>query len=110
VAWVDDNGTGNPFDPLNSLYVGLLFRMQGLGSYVQVSTKKAAPLDTTAGIRLVFEMASGSPSCDLYRNGSSAVTSVSGSDLVITAQKWWPYAKENPAEPVWDDTSGAKLP
>ena len=110
VAWIDDNESGNPFDPLNSLYVGLLFQMQGLGGYVRVSTRRAAPLETTAGIQLVFEMVSGSPACDLYRDDGEDVTSVSGSDLVIAAQKWWPYAKENPAEPVWDDSSGAKLP
>lgn len=110
VAWIDDNGSDNPFDPLNSLYVGMKFHMARSSSYAQVSTKKETPLETSAGLQLVFELASGSPACDLYRYTSGSVTGVSGSDIVLSAKKWWPYAKGNPAAPVWDETTGAELP
>lgn len=113
VAWMDNTGSHNPFDPGNELYVGLSLLATGtFGLFNEITTNQneGALLPKSAtSLKLIFELASSSPSCALYAPSDSAVTGVTGTDFTITAQEWWPYAKFSPPTDVWDSGTGAKL-
>jgi len=111
VAWVDTNLSGNPFDPLNELYIGLKFVVNsGSSSFGQLSTLETdfvTPSDT--GLYLKFQLASSVSQCKIYHQPQTGFSYNAVSDFVMTAQEWWPYAKGDPDIPVWDSLTGAKL-
>jgi hypothetical protein len=56
----------------------------------------------------ILRLASGDATCPIYFAASGSINET-GNDFIHEPQKWFPYAKDNPAEPVWDTTTGAKL-
>jgi hypothetical protein len=109
VAWT---GGVDPLDPASSLYVGVTMRA-GVESFWPLSTIQDDALyagtcntDSGAKFRLVMSSDNESAECTLYRPAGSGRTT---SDFELTATKWWPYAKDNPAVPVWGIGNGAKL-
>lgn len=113
VAWVDENESGNPFDPANKMYLKLRFGVLGTGGYEGIY------LDTIAGAGgysyqeatdLVFGLAETSTTAKLYaHNGIDLGIYSSSTPFTVTAQEWWPYAKNSPAVPVWNSNTGALL-
>jgi hypothetical protein len=63
-------------------------------------------------VQYTIRLASGDVSCPvfLYYGDETTYPYQYGEDFIHEAQKWWPYAKSSPAEPVWDSTDGTKLP
>jgi hypothetical protein len=117
VAWVDENASGNPYDPANKLYLKLRFGVLGTASPYDIVALDTMP---DSGFRsyvyatdLVFELADSSPTAKIYfyeeYDGEEAASFASASPFTLTAQEWWPYAKGSPAEPVWDSETGVKL-
>jgi hypothetical protein len=117
VAYIDNAGNGNPFDPANVMYLGL--RLIGYGSdgfvydvsldtipYTATPGDGTYSLDTPLG-SLIFRLPSGDLSCPLYT--ADLPSPPSGGDIIMTPTEWWPYAKGSPAAPVWDADSGALL-
>ncbi len=126
VAWVDVNGSGNPLDPLNQLYIGVRLSIVTGQSYIlggagiSFSTDRTALVawsaNTDTGYLLKLKLSGGTyltakiygqdapidPSFDSY--GYGAVT-----DWEMEAIEWRPSAKANPSVPVWDTASGVKL-
>lgn len=56
----------------------------------------------------ILRLQTGDATCPVYFDalGSSNET---GTDFIHEPQEWFPYAKDNPAVPVWDSATGAKL-
>jgi hypothetical protein len=109
VAWVDNTGSGNPFDSGNELWMefGLTaFTINGIVAiYVYTIPLGIDPQEGDAGV-LTIELSGGaSITCQL--TGDLAVPQPSTSSLTLTATEWWPYAKAG--GPVWDVATGAKL-
>jgi len=99
VAWVDSNGSGDPFDPLNKLYVEMSFVFGGGYAsfappyYFATQVSITAPLYQGAvNCDLVLQLSNSSVRCPLYYDIPIISTLGSVSDFVITAKKWWPYA------------------
>lgn len=110
VAWVDVNGSGNPVDPLNELYIGVRFSaMTFYGSAAPplwIGTDNAYSTDPLY-CNFVIQLATSTLTCPMYCDIIGGF--ISSSDFVMTAKEWWPYAKDSPPVPVWESTSGAKL-
>ena len=111
VAWVDVNGSGNPIDPLNELYIGVRFSaLTFYGSSappVWIGTDDDYYIDSL-GCDFVIELADASTlRCPMYCDIFGGFTS--SSDFVMTAKEWWPSAKDSPAVPVWGVDTGIKL-
>lgn len=110
IAWVDVNGSGNPLDPLNELYIGLSFGIE-LSGITLISTQDnlTGTLDPL-GCNFVIGLADGvTLSCPLYFDSAITGSPTTVSDFVITAQEGFPYAAGVPATPVWNTATGAKL-
>jgi len=56
----------------------------------------------------ILQLAGGDATCPVYFDALGS-TNETGTDFIHEPQKWFPYAKGNPAEPVWDFETGAKL-
>jgi hypothetical protein len=97
VTWV---GGDNPFDPAAKLYVGLDFDVSGSGG--DASSNETGKSDASAVLKLQLT-GMDFVSCPLYTLNSDTVT-----DFVITAKKWWPYAKED-GTPMYSATTGLPL-
>jgi hypothetical protein len=119
VAWVDVDGSGNPFSPGNDLYLGIIFA-QG-NDPVIISTDTGELLgsafatgyaNSPLGVDFELELADDVVlSCPLYwgvtyDTGASASV-YAATNFRLKATAWWPYAK--PAGPVWNSATGAKL-
>jgi len=102
------------------LYVADVADIVGLGSIMEVSTNEASitnpvPLllaDQTTPCRYVMKLESGDVTCPLYiadAVGGGTYPFQFGEDFVQEAVEWFPYAKNNPAEAVWNSGTGAKL-
>lgn len=122
VAWIDLDGSGNPFSPTNKLYIGMIFAQGNdpviistdtgelLGDSVSSSSYANSPL----GADFELELAGGEIlSCPLYWGVTYDVgvsTSVyAATNYRLKATKWWPYAKDSPPTPVWDVDTGLKI-
>lgn len=114
VAWVDADGSGNPFSPGNELYVGVRFDLDSFDFPSQVSSLSIDPsgrpdfLEELTSIRFGLELA-GSVIlyCALYVEDFSEI--ITGSDFILSAKEWWPYAKGSPATDVWNTLTGIKI-
>lgn len=110
VAWVDVTNSGNPFDPLNELYIGV--RFSALTFYGSAAPPLWIGTDDDyytdpLNCDFVIELSNSTLRCPMYCD--IFIGFVGSSDFVMTAQEWWPYAKDNPAAPVWNTATGAKL-
>lgn len=109
IAWVDANGSGNPFDPDNELYMEVFFECLSLVDIVDTyatTNMDYAPDMELAG-ELTLQLSGGtSVSCDLYGRYFEDATSTVA-NFTVTPVAWWPYAK--PGGAVWDATTGGKL-
>lgn len=116
VAWVDLDGSGNPLSSGNELWIPVYFFLNtddaglSLGSALRFHSQLAS-VPGSSVCDLVLVMASGSVRTPLFVEPVDFMTSVteSGTDFVVQATKWWPYAKDSPAVPVWDVDTGLKL-
>jgi len=57
----------------------------------------------------ILRLESGDATCQVYFATDPSTTNETGTDFIHEPQVWWPYAKDNPAVPVWDTDNGAKL-
>lgn len=103
VAWVDDDLSGNPFSGGNRLFVGMYFYLSPSASGINLSNRYAPGDNIAAGVNLVLQLADSTVSCPLYQYATGLTTS--GSDFVITAKEWWPYAT-SAGLPAWDTSTG----
>jgi hypothetical protein len=91
-------------------------------SIIEISTNEASitsgtavPLllaDQTTACRYVMKLSSGDVTCPIYiadGAGGGGLPFQLGEDFIHEATKWWPYAKNYPAEPVWDANTGLKI-
>jgi hypothetical protein len=116
IAWVDVNGSGNPIDPLNELYLGVEFKAVStpMLDVTSISTKASGdPNAVSASIKFILRLSNSDLVCDLEISPFIFILgtydSHTGTDFVLLADTWWPSAKNSPAVPVWDTTTGAKL-
>jgi hypothetical protein len=56
----------------------------------------------------ILRLATGDATCPVYFDALGSINET-GTDFIHEPQVWWPYAKDNPAVPVWDTDNGAKL-
>lgn len=113
IAWVDDNSSGNPLDPLNRRFLGMEFRATDVaytGAY-DIGTN-AASVNNTLSTGVVFELALSNSvviSCPLYCQTNTGDETYSGA-IRVTATAWWPYDKTGVgADPAWNTLTGVKL-
>jgi hypothetical protein len=57
----------------------------------------------------ILRLESGDATCQVYFATDPSTTDETGTDFIHEPSEWWPYAKDNPAVPVWDTDNGAKL-
>jgi hypothetical protein len=57
----------------------------------------------------ILRLESGDATCQVYFATDPSTTDETGTDFIHEPQVWWPYAKDNPAVPVWGIGNGAKL-
>lgn len=56
----------------------------------------------------ILRLATGDATCPVYFDALGS-TNETGTDFIHEPQVWWPYAKNNPAVPVWDSATGLPL-
>jgi hypothetical protein len=56
----------------------------------------------------ILRLQTGDATCPVYFDALGS-TNETGTDFIQEPQEWFPYAKDNPAVPVWDFETGAKL-
>lgn len=116
-------------DPDSRFFIGLNFRTSAadngvIGLYIR-SEKISDPTyfkEVTTTLTLTLQLSNGqSVTCPLYAyfvdfpEGTNldmienTTTFSSQTNFVFTATEWWPYAKGNPATPVWNTATGVKL-
>jgi hypothetical protein len=113
IAWIDENGSGNPYDPLNKIYISLEFNIQGefyTGEFWSTRLEISVN-EYPMNVPFEIELTTGDViSCPMYGNRSISDPDYTYSGSIrATATEWWPYAKDNPAVAVWDTDNGAKL-
>lgn len=106
-------GADSPFDPGAKLYLKVRanaeFASDGWIVDSDTLSNEAFSIGTASTIgseitpRLVFKLSNSQPSCKLYGSGEIAS---GGTDLVLEAKEWWPYANPITGLPVWDTTTG----
>ena len=130
VAWLDDDGSGNPLSGGNRLFIGLQFAFEiagefGLGSLITTQKSRATDsysqvvsnqtlVDTGNFLRLRF---ASSPLRELaiplysytadYGSGAQEGYTAS-TDWIFQATKWWPYATTT-GDPAWDEDTGLPI-
>lgn len=100
--------TAHDYDGDGSSFIPPILSSNTVPSYYNLS---ASPV-----CNLVIRLASGDVTCPLYAKMDPTMSesgdvyySFSGTDFVLQAQEWWPYAKDSPPTPVWDSTTGVKF-
>ncbi len=118
VAWVDDDGSGNPISPGNRIYIEAQCKFEHYAYGLDISTRSAdfvspGPEELGVGIDFKLELASGVIlRCPFYIE-SGLYSSYGGDGLLFKALQWWPYKK--PAEgnagsqDAWNPDDGTKL-
>lgn len=102
----------DPFHPDAKLYVGLYFRADGGDSLVNIRSLLYRIPDSeyngvVTPLSLKLELSNEQTvSCPLYHSG---YYEIGGTDFVITAKKWWPFAHPN-GSPFWNRFDGTLLP
>lgn len=111
VAWTGDGNS--PFDSTSKLYLGVRFYAYEFDLFDSATCSTllgdrpySFSCDKSTSLYFKIRLAGGVLlSCPLY----AASSNISGSDWIIAATEWWPYAKGSPPTPVWDSETGAKL-
>lgn len=115
VAFIDTAGNGNPFDPLNQMFVGLEFDTIGFDGIwdLRATTNPTTPLHDfrpaeaittlefnfgTSGIASAF--------CNLYLFAYFDPLDIV--PFVFEASEWWEYADTN-GDPAWDSLTGLPI-
>lgn len=115
VAFVDNEGNGNPLDPANTLYVGMYFEaFYNDGIAIDYTASSYDGLTgfsgSKTGWQLDIVLSSGTLTVDLLcYYGIGLNPTPTGSNLVITVNDWWPYAKIDGTD-YWDTTTGLFKP
>lgn len=107
VAWVDVNGSGNPFDPENELYLALQLDMFGtLYFSTSLSTNAVEAGNSVAtGVQFEIGLSTSDLAIPIYFTTGDGSASYSGA-IRLDATEWWPYAKIG--GDVWDADTGIK--
>lgn len=120
VAYIDNAGNGNPFDPANEIYIGVEFGTwtngtlsslpYPIGTYVDGAFNfPFFGLDATTTVDFVLELSGGvTLSAPIFATSTWTQTGDSA-NFVLKATEWWPYAKDAPAVPKWNSATGEKL-
>jgi hypothetical protein len=112
VAWIDEDETGNPFSSGNRMFLRMEFRLSfrliGVGWIETYDSINNPSFPETSPFNVVIRMPSGDLTFPVYQSAGFDLPATA-SDFVFEATSWWPYAKDNPAVPVWDTATGAKL-
>lgn len=117
IAWVDNDDSGDPFSPANQLFVGLTFRLEskkrvgmGVAADIWIDSRPILWMTTQIpGPTIVLDLTSGPVSFPTYCYGYADMITFdggSGSDFIITAAAFWPYATTT-GDPAYSTTTGA---
>jgi hypothetical protein len=113
VAWVNVDGSGDPFSAGNTLYLPVYFSISGDESGIRIESGlsvylQGGDLSESTVCNLVLSMVSGEITVPLYVTSSffDTIDEIESDDFTVEATEWWPYAKGSPAEPVWDSETG----
>ena len=117
VAWVDDDGSGNPLSSGNRLYLGVIFSADAqFGPYVKISAQadsgsfNGSPSEMLDGNLILKLSGVGNEiSCPIYGAMEPGLMSITSTDWIFEATEWFPYAKNSPPVPVWDTATGLPL-
>lgn len=95
---------GEIYHPNNQFFLemDIIGAMQGAGLYFNAGTIESGYNATDASYTM--RLNSGDVSCQLNSTNADLI-----GEIVHEATEWFPYAKDNPAVPVWDFETGAKL-
>jgi len=120
VAFIDTAANGDPFDPANSLYLGvdLVMHLDDADAgraYTNKYSDFYTPVDTESVLKLVLSGTTNEVTAKIYSDneadpggGESYLSFISCTDLVFTATEWWPYA-DQAGNPVYNETTGLPL-
>jgi len=102
VVWT---GADSPLDPAATLYLGIEMVLTSDAHDVEFgSFNRTASVLTSVNFKLKLSDGS-TPSCPLYNTGAAFT---SGTDFVLEAKKWWPYATTT-GDPAWDTATGLPI-
>jgi hypothetical protein len=117
VAWVDENGSGNPYDPMNKIYIGMEFYLRDsldgtFGNFSHHTNKSV--LNSQSGfvssklsdlkLRLSDESFVKAAIYGSEENEYELYTTASATDWIFEAVEWWPY--QNGGGNVWNPATG----
>lgn len=111
VGFEDIDGTGNPLSPANKLYPSISFSVGALGSN-DIGGDASVGFASDMGVfehafNLVIEFSGEVPDLIVpVYFGDEDYTITASSDFTVAISKYFPYAKGDPAVPVWDDETG----
>jgi len=118
VAFVDDTGSGDPFDPGNRLFLEASFFASIIGVAYGLTTNLEVvdqqpfvsdPPEVRDTINLTVKLSGGAEvSCPLYFYNDETNELDSSTDFVIEAIEWWPYAKKD-GSPAYDSSTGLPI-
>lgn len=117
VAVVKDNPTDGLYAPTNKFYLeiemywydySIVPFMGGTNIYNGVDGGYDWSAYAIQICNYVLRLASGDATCPVYFPTLGTLDQT-GYDFIHEAQEWWPSAKDSPAVPVWDTTTGIKL-
>ena len=111
VAFIDNDGSGDPLSPANDLYINLSFNTAtSYGGETSVGIHSSSSGAVAAGIDLILEVSDGKTlRCPLYQASSFGLDTFSGgTNFVLKATKYWPYATKD-GSPAWDEDTGAPI-
>jgi len=112
VAWVDDDGSGNPLSPGNRRFLKMELTLRSIG-IGYITTDKTSYLgngysETAATFKLV--LSNSSVTCIFWLSSSDPdAEHAMTSEIVLTADSWFPYAHPATGLPVWDTATGLPL-
>ena len=121
VAYVNTAGGTGPFASDAELYLEMSFKVFGVFDYLATTGTILSTKDETVGSDVWSDVgfdfsflfsSSTTVSCDLYSPipNLTQTVSYSGTDWVIEAQEWWPYAKPDGLGDQWDAANGDFIP
>ena len=100
IAVVKSDPSADLMASSNQFFIGL--RFLAYSDFGEAGSNSPSLSSTMA--RYVIRLDSGDLTCSLR----SDFPSFSG-DIVQEPTEWWPYAKDSPATPIWNTTTGAKI-
>lgn len=121
VAYENTAGGTGPFASDAELYLEMSFKVFGVYDYLGATDTILSTKDETVGSDVWSDVgfdfsflfsSNTTVSCDLYSPipNLPQTTSYSGTDWVIEAKEWWPYAKPDGLGDRWDAANGDFIP